>query len=415
MNKSITQKLKNNLLILSIIVTLIFLIINISLYLINNNYLVNKVKEENLAFLQITTHILNENEVEIGLEYVEHYTHIHQVNIEVVDSNDNMIFSSNVAHQYTSQYRIYTEKGTFTVFIDNTDSITVSKIETNTVYVNISLLFIYILAMVVLIKMNKKSSSQINKDIERVLSIMSKSTVENNNFNFIEFRQITNNIILYLENIDLLTEQKEMNMKGLAHDIKTPLTIIYSYFEKVLREENITNDIVEIAFQSSKRINDLVNDIIENNKRNEKQIIDVSEIILDKVSTYKTIFENKNIKITHNINKGVFVESNKKDLSRVIDNLISNAYYYSKHGSIFDISIEENNDVNIHFVSSPLSDIRTDVASIFRKGYRGETSDKLNQYGKGLGLYISKIMLKNLGNDISVTIEDENVKFTICL
>ena len=29
-----------------------------------------------------------------------------------------------------------------------------------------------------------------------------------------------------------------MNMKGLAHDIKTPLTIIYSYFERMLKKES---------------------------------------------------------------------------------------------------------------------------------------------------------------------------------
>ena len=49
MNNSINQKFKKNIIILSIIITLMFLVINVSLYLINNNYLVNKVEEEKIT------------------------------------------------------------------------------------------------------------------------------------------------------------------------------------------------------------------------------------------------------------------------------------------------------------------------------------------------------------------------------
>ena len=64
MNNSINKKFKRNIIVLSIIITIVFLVINIALYIINNNYLINKVDEENNAFLQITTHIISERSEE---------------------------------------------------------------------------------------------------------------------------------------------------------------------------------------------------------------------------------------------------------------------------------------------------------------------------------------------------------------
>jgi len=304
MNKSITQKFKKNILVLTIIITIIFIVINVSLYIINNNYLVNKVEEENSSFLLITTHLINENDVEIALEYVEHYTHIHQVNIEVLDGNKDMLFSTNIAHLYTSQYQIETLKGNFTIFIDNTNSVTVNSIESNTIYVNVSLIIIYLLALVVLIRYNKMNSKEINQDISNVLKLIDSEIVDKNEFKHIEFEHIHAVITTYLENIDLLTEQKSMNMKGLAHDIKTPLTIIYSYFERMLKKESLSKDEVTITFNAAIRINELLNDIIEDNQRQNNKVIDISTILTNKIIEYTPIFKNKDImikKIYHHI------------------------------------------------------------------------------------------------------------------
>ena len=89
MNKSLNQNFRKNIIMLSIIITVIFLVINIALYVINDNYLVNKIKEENAAFLKITTHIINDNELPVALEYILHYTHINEVEVEIVDEDNN--------------------------------------------------------------------------------------------------------------------------------------------------------------------------------------------------------------------------------------------------------------------------------------------------------------------------------------
>jgi len=415
MNKSINQKFKKNIIVLSIIITIVFLVINVSLYIINNNYLVNKVEEENSTFLQITTHIINENDVSVALEYVEHYTHIHKVNIEVLDENENMLFSSEVAHLYTSQYQINTLKGNFTIFIDNTDSITVNAIEVNTIYVNVSLLVIYLLAIIILVRNNRLTSKEIDQDINNVLNLINSEKLNDNKFNYSEFEHIHKNITKYIANIDLLTEQKSMNMKGLAHDIKTPLTLIYSYFEKILKNQALSEKEAKTSFEAAVRINELLNDIIEDNKRESSKEIDISKIIKEKIEEYSPIFKNKEISIVKNITDDITFKWSEKDFVRVIDNLISNAYYYSKDSSVFEVNVRNKEGIQIEFISSPINinDIKTN--KIFNKGVRGSLSFNDNNYGKGYGLYLCRLLLSSIGGSVSMDIVNKNVKFTIML
>jgi len=392
-----------------------FVVINVSLYVINNNYLVNKVKEENTAFLNITTHIINENDVEIALEYIEHYTHIHKVNIEVLDENQEMLFSSNVAHLYTSQYQIETTQGNYTIFIDNTNSVTVSAIETNTIYVNVLLIIIYLVAMLIIIRINKRSSMQIDQDISNVLKLIENEKMDDLLFNHQEFEHIHKVITSYLEDIDLLTEQKEMNMKGLAHDIKTPLTLIYSYFDRINKKVIVSDEDVKSTFDASVRINELLNDIIEDSKRQSNKEVDVSIILVEKLKEYNSIFGNKDITIVCDVEPNITLMWSEKDFTRVIDNIISNAYYYSENGSTFEITAKNDKSILIEFNSQPIDIASINPISMFKKGYRGNSSTELNTYGKGYGLYLCRLLLETIDGMISAQIINENVKITIIL
>ena len=415
MNKSINQKFKKNIIIISIIITIVFLIINVALYIINNNYLVNKVNEENNAFLQLTTHLINENDVSIAIEYIEHYTHIHEVEIEFLDENSDMLFSSKLAHLYSSQYKIETLKGTFTVFIDNSNSVTVNASETNTIYVNVSLLVIYLLALIILLRNNKITTKEIDQDINNVLKLIDSEKFNDSNFNHSEFEHIHKIITKYLENIDLLTEQKSMNMKGLAHDIKTPLTLIYSYFERILNSETLNENDAKTSFEAAVRINDLLNDIIEDNKRDNLKEINISRILNSKVEEHLSIFKNKNISISKNIDDDILFNWNEKDFVRVIDNLISNAYYYSKNSSILKINLMNEKGIQIEFISSPINIEDIEEEKVFDKGYRGSLSNIDNNYGKGYGLYLCRLLLGSIKGSLSIEKLNENVKFTIML
>lgn len=415
MNRSIKQKFKKNIIVLTLMITIVFVVINMSLFTINNNYLINKVKEENAAFLEITTHIIDDNDVAVALVYVEHYTHIHKVDIKVLDEDLNVLFNSDINQIYVGQHSIDTLKGTYIILIDNKDSATVSAIEKNTVYVNVLLLFIYLLTMLILLRNNNVSSRQIDQDIKNVLKLIDSEKKDDKSFNHLEFEHIHKKITMYLENIDLLTEQKEMNMKGLAHDIKTPLTVVYHYFDSVLNNKKISEKETKKSFEAAVRINELLNGIIGDKQKQVDKALNISKILNEKIEEYTPIFDNKKISIVKNIESYISLNWSDQDFARVIDNIISNAYYYSEQGSVFEVNAIKAESISIEFISKPKNLKDVDIDQMFKKGSRGLLSHKDNSYGKGYGLYLCRLLLESINGSININIIDGHVKVTIIL
>ncbi|PAT01316.1 hypothetical protein CI105_06990, partial [Candidatus Izimaplasma bacterium ZiA1] len=288
-------------------------------------------------------------------------------------------------------------------------------VEENILYLNIILVIIYLISIAVLVYSNKRSSDHINNDLNKVLNLIDKNNYLDSSFNYYEFDHIYNVVFSYLENIDLLTEQKEMNMKGLAHDVKTPLTIIYSYFDKVIKNKEVTLKDAKTSFKAAGVINELLNDLIDNNYKKNFKEINISLLLKEKVNEFSSVLESKSISVEIDIEKDIHVLWNEKDFSRVIDNIASNVFHYSKINSKFLIKAQKDKKINLTFTSEPNTINDVDIDKLFNKGFRQNTDLKLNSYGKGLGLYICKLLLVPVDGSISAQIKDANIVFNICI
>ncbi|MCF7927224.1 MAG: HAMP domain-containing histidine kinase [Candidatus Izimaplasma sp.] len=413
MSKPIKTYFRRSIIILTIITTVIFLVINVALYLINNNYLTQKIKEENNAFLDITTHLVNYNDIDTALEYVEHYTHIHAVEIEVIDAEGNMLYSSDISHRYTYQYQIDTNKGDLTIFIDNIESVTVTTVEDYWLYINISLLIIYIITIVFFIWSYKQNTKSIDDDLSQILALINKDDLTKKQFNYQEFKHINNEIKTYLENIDLLTEQKNINMKGIAHDIKTPLTIIYNYFNAINNDEKLSKQRTKSALKSAQKVNELVSDLIKDNYQLSHHEINISKLLDEKIESFKSVLTHKNITIDKNIQVNVMINWNTRDFSRIIDNLMSNGFYYSKPDTKFKISLTQDKHITLMFESVPTHKV-DDLNNVFEKGVRGQEQDDSNDH-KGYGLYICRLLLKPINGKITAEYKNNTIVFKIII
>lgn len=409
MIRSLSKSFRDNLLIISLILTVIFAGMNGILYVLNQSYLEQKIESENAAFLELTTHMIEYNNIDIALEYVEHYTHIHAVEVEVTDEDDTMLFSSNISYRYSRAYQIDTTKGTFNIFMDNTDSTTVLTVNQNFLYVNVTLITIYVLAIAMLYVINKSSSKHIENDVRKVLKRMNEQPSKSEMFRFAEFKDIYTNVNQYLEKIDLLQEQKEMNVKGLAHDIKTPLTIIYGCINRVLNHQSVDEQASQRAFMAAKTINQLVDDLIQDNYEQGKHMIHLDQILTTTMKSYQDVFLTKDISL-HIDTEPVTVSWNEQDVKRIIENLSSNAFEYSKHSSNVYVSLTKDEHIKLCVRSTPKDIKRCDVTNIFEKGV-----SESNESSKGLGLYITKLLLIPVNGTIQAKIEENEFIVEIVL
>jgi signal transduction histidine kinase len=187
-------------------------------------------------------------------------------------------------------------------------------------------------------------------------------------------------------------------IKDILHDINTPLSSLrlnisilkdeYGEKKEIIRSENAINNILQLQSHLRAYIN---------NTNLEKEIFNLSDIVFEIVN----IFEKKNLTIKTNIDidEDIFIYANLEIFSRIISNIISNAFKYNK----------KNGNINILYQNKILIIEDTGIGikntnKVFDRFYKEQ------ERGIGIGLHIVKKFSDEL--KIKINIKSELNKFT---
>ena len=203
-----------------------------------------------------------------------------------------------------------------------------------------------------------------------------------------------------------------------AHQIKTPIFAL-----RLLLQENPT--VNKEALTELFKIEQYV-EMVLGYLRTEDMSSDLKlsrcaldSIIREQIHKYAGIFISKKLSLTYEgISKNVLTD--EKWLGFVIGQILSNALKYTRTGGI-RISLKDvpGNSQNTEDISNMISPspvtlviedtgigIRAeDLPRIFEKGYTG-VNGRENNRATGIGLYLSKKIMKRLGHRIYVTSEE---------
>ena len=189
-----------------------------------------------------------------------------------------------------------------------------------------------------------------------------------------------------------------------THQIKTPiqaLKLLTRDCEIKLREELETEifniqQYVEMVINYNK-IDDISNDLIIKE-------YDLDQIIKSVLRKYSKIFISKKIKLNYNdLNYKVLTDT--KWFTIVLEQIISNAIKYTNTGFISIYLVNDKLIIKDSGIGIGLEDIKR----VFESGYSGYNG-RLDKKSTGIGLFISKIIMRKLSHEI--TIESEIGKGT---
>lgn len=185
-------------------------------------------------------------------------------------------------------------------------------------------------------------------------------------------------------------KQKALNeiSKQVSHDIRSPLTALNYLIES---QKNINLEDLLLIKKSIKRINDIANDLLNESRTNQNEGLNilepvslsefVQEIISEKTLEFKKI-DLLSFDLTIDpkaLGKKSLV--NKKELTRVLSNLINNSVEAMSHLGMVKIALENNNGKNVIIISDTGGGIPENVLAKIGKE---EVSTKAK--GNGLGL-----------------------------
>lgn len=182
-----------------------------------------------------------------------------------------------------------------------------------------------------------------------------------------------------------------------SHELKTPLTSILGYLELIdkgiLQNENEKEAISE-SIKEAKKMKDLLKDMLiinnlDSNKQLKKEEVSLKETIDEIISSLRPLLLSKKITITTN-KEDFTILADKKDIERLLINLIENAIKYNKDKGKITITLNSN-DKTFKIEDTGIGISSENINRIFERFYRVDNSKtEKNIEGTGLGLAICK-------------------------
>ena len=186
---------------------------------------------------------------------------------------------------------------------------------------------------------------------------------------------------------------------------------------------NVYNKILGV-YKSCLQLRGLITELLDFRKQEQGYMtIKVSEHnIVDFVYEHYLLFQEYAVQrqITFNFEKSsdnISLWYDAKQMQKVINNLISNAFKHTKAGGIISISIRKRNQEVLIDVTDNGSGIAAkDISNIFTRFYQTEQLDSLFYVGTGIGLSLSKGIVELHHGSIEVSSElGEGTTFCIHL
>ena len=208
--------------------------------------------------------------------------------------------------------------------------------------------------------------------------------------------------------IESVNNQKTNFFVNLAHETKTPLTLIQNYLNLYIKKYGSNEEVEIIKYNINKLTDDMVNFLdtqkIEQGKEfyNHEQITDISTLLKNIVPIYKSYANNKKIELSSQIEDGCFLKSDPQAINRVINNLVSNAIKFTDKNGNIDIKLESNNKKIILSVKDTGIGIDDNQIENIFKPYYQINHEKQNYQGIGMGLYITYKIVEELNGKIEV-------------
>lgn len=207
-------------------------------------------------------------------------------------------------------------------------------------------------------------------------------------------------------------EQKQA-IANMSHDLRTPLTSILGYIQ-MAEGDDVTADerkeLLAIANKRAKRLETLLKDffelsIIESTDHHLKsERINLRILTIDVLMSFYDRFHERNMEpIIHMPEKDVFIIADESAVTRVMENLLSNAIIHS-NGNIM-ISLEEIDSTARLIVKNDANSLtEQDASRIFDRFYMADRS----RSGKstGLGLSIVKSFMEKMNGKITGHLND---------
>lgn len=298
-------------------------------------------------------------------------------------------------------------------------------------YLQYVLIFIYIFIISIILFVSYLISKQISRPLNKMADDMTRISPDNQK-SFIEVPDSKDEIYVLATQFNKLMQRlneafsfQKHAIHHISHELKTPIAILVSNFEKMEDEKNI--DVLHAWLKNQKQdtrnLSDIINALLEISKaesgnRIVTENVRMDDLIFDVIEELKIL--NPAFRFGIILDESIHdesdlaVEGNRRLLRLAVVNLALNCIQYSSDESAKVVLSHHENQLCIQFSNPGKTILADEKQYIFQHFFRGKNSTGKRGFGLGLVL-ISKILELHQGTIAYDTPDNNRNVFSICL
>ena len=227
-----------------------------------------------------------------------------------------------------------------------------------------------------------------------------------------ELHRLADSFNNMIARLDESFEAERQFTSDVSHELRTPMSVIMAQCEYTLDEERTPQEYeraLRLIRRQGRKMTKLINDMLDfvrlerrgTNYQIEK--LNLSALV-NSVCEDMSLIRERGISLEHEVEDEIWVDGNPALLSRLLSNLISNAYRYGKDDGHIKVKLKKSQDeVTLSVSDDGIGISREDKEKIFRRFYQADSSRTGS--GTGLGLSMVKEIASFHGGSMSVESE----------
>ncbi|OHE40176.1 MAG: hypothetical protein A2Y16_02605 [Tenericutes bacterium GWF2_57_13] len=380
----------------TILFAVMLLLANLTVYLASSVQYTRQTERQETSFVIMLEHmIVWENESTL-IAFLEHYGHTHGVDLAYADAEGIVRFQTDPAPEGADPIELLSIDGEplGTVSIGYRQSFYGSELILGLAFVNGVSALLFIIAMLILRRILNRQYGLLYDDMERIGQADAS-------FRFQDMAAINERYTAALKAEAELKTIQAHYVRILAHDVKTPLTVIKVYLEGI-KTGRIPFDpqINEELLAQVGEIETMIPQFIEQDLRQVAIRQNIASLITAHLAKLNEVFQTKRMTLDLSID-ALELTIASADVIRILEHLVFNAFYYSEPGGVIGVTLDA--DVKrLTVEDTGIGMSGETIARIHAGTHRGDDAMAYNQKGSGVGFQIVFEIAARIGAAVDI-------------
>ncbi len=224
-----------------------------------------------------------------------------------------------------------------------------------------------------------------------------------------ELHRLAGSFNRMLDRLETSFEKERRFTADVSHELRTPTSVVLAQCEYALEAPRPETEYVrslEVIERQGRKMSKLINEMLafarleRGTDRYPMQSLDLSALVRDACEDLSLIRE-KGITLTAGIADGITVRGNPELLSRLLTNLVGNAYRYGRADGHIRVDLSTaDGDALLRVTDDGIGISEDDRTKIFDRFYQADPSR--SDAGSGLGLAMASEIARFHGGSLSV-------------